>query len=229
MFERFTDRARRVIVLAQAEAMMLDHNYIGTEHLLLGLLHEGQGVAAQVLESLGIGLEAVREQVEDAAGRGQQAVPERTPFTAQAKKVLELARREAFQLGHHYIGTEHILLGLIREGDGTGARVLAGLGADLHQARQQVIWLLHDCQGNNRPASGGGGWQRPPGRRPRGHLPEILNRVESIGAQLSAIEEHPGIGPQTSLAEELHRLGEQIGQLRDLLTQQGTNRKKGAA
>jgi ATP-dependent Clp protease ATP-binding subunit ClpC len=138
MFERFTDRARRVIVLAQEEARMLNHNYIGTEHLLLGLLHEGQGLATQVLESLGIGLEAVREQVEEAVGRGQQAVPERTPFTPQAKKVLELARREAFQLGHHYIGTEHILLGLIREGDGTGARVLAGLGADLHLTRQQV-------------------------------------------------------------------------------------------
>jgi ATP-dependent Clp protease ATP-binding subunit ClpC len=229
MFERFTDRARRVIVLAQEEARMLNHNYIGTEHLLLGLLHEGQGVAAQVLESLGIGLAAVRERVEEAAGRGQQDVPKRTPFTPQAKKVLELARREAFQLGHHYIGTEHILLGLIREGDGVGAQVLAGLGADLHRTRQQVIRLLHDYQGNNQPASGRAGWQRSPGRRQRGHPAEILNRVESIGAQLSAIEEHLGIGSETSLAEELHRLGEEIGQLRDLLTQQDTDRKKGAA
>jgi ATP-dependent Clp protease ATP-binding subunit ClpC len=229
MFERFTDRARRVIALAQEEARMLNHNYIGTEHLLLGLLHEGQGVAAQVLEPLGIGLETVREQVEEAVGRGQQAVPKRTPFTPQAKKVLELARREAFQLGHHYIGTEHILLGLIREGDGVGAQVLVGLGADLHLTRRQVIRLLHDYQGNDQPVGGHRGWQRSPGRRQRGYLPEILNRVELIGAQLSAIEENPGIGPETSLAEELHRLGEQIGQLRDLLTQPGTDRKKGAA
>jgi len=229
MFERFTDRARRVIALAQEEARMLNHNYIGTEHLLLGLLHEGQGLAAQVLEPLGIGLEAAREQVEEAVGRGQQAAPIRTPFTPQAKKVLELARREAFQLGHHYIGTEHILLGLIREGDGVGAQVLAGLGADLHLTRQQVIRLLHDYQGNNQPAIRRGGWQRSPGRRQRGHLPEILDRVESIGAQLSAIEQNPGLGPETSLAEDLRRLGEQIGQLRDLLTQQGTDRKKGAA
>ena len=117
MFERFTDRARRVVVLAQEEARMLNHNYIGTEHILLGLIHEGEGVAAKALESLGISLEAVREQVEEIIGQGQQAPSGHIPFTPRAKKVLELSLREALQLGHNYIGTEHILLGLIREGE----------------------------------------------------------------------------------------------------------------
>src|SRR3990170_2789791 len=118
MFERFTDRARRVVVLAQEEARMLNHNYIGTEHILLGLIHEGEGVAAKALESLGISLEGVRQQVEEIIGQGQQAPSGHIPFTPRAKKVLELSLREALQLGHNYIGTEHILLGLIREGAG---------------------------------------------------------------------------------------------------------------
>src|ERR1035438_636575 len=118
MFERFTDRARRVVVLAQEEARMLNHNYIGTEHLLLGLIHEGEGVAAKVLESMGISLEAVRQQVEEIVGRGKDAPSGHIPFTPRAKKVLELSLREAQILGHNYIGTEHILLGLIREGEG---------------------------------------------------------------------------------------------------------------
>ena len=118
MFERFTDRARRVVVLAQEEARMLNHNYIGTEHILLGLIHEGEGVAAKALESLGISLDAVRQQVEEIIGQGQQAPSGHIPFTPRAKKVLELSLREALQLGHNYIGTEHILLGLIREGEG---------------------------------------------------------------------------------------------------------------
>ena len=121
MFERFTDRARRVVVLAQEEARMLNHNYIGTEHILLGLIHEGEGVAAKGLESLGISLEAVRSQVEEIIGQGQQAPSGHIPFTPRAKKVLELSLREALQLGHNYIGTEHILLGLIREGEGVAA------------------------------------------------------------------------------------------------------------
>ena len=141
MFERFTDRARRVMYLAHEEARLLNHTYVGTEHLLLGLIGEGQGVAAQALESLGVSLEAVREQVEQVIGRGQQAVPEHIPLTPRAKKVLELAHREAFQLGHNYIGTEHILLGLICEGKGVSAQVLADLGADLNRVRQQVIRL----------------------------------------------------------------------------------------
>ena len=131
MFERFTDRARRVVVLAQEEARLLNHNYIGTEHILLGLIHEGEGVAAKALESLGISLEAVRAQVEEIIGHGGQAPSGHIPFTPRAKKVLELSLREALQLGHNYIGTEHILLGLIREGEGVAAQVLVKLGADL--------------------------------------------------------------------------------------------------
>ncbi len=153
MFERFTDRARRVVVLAQEEARMLNHNYIGTEHILLGLIHEGEGVAAKAMESLGISLEAVRQQVEEIIGQGQQAPSGHIPFTPRAKKVLELSLREALQLGHNYIGTEHILLGLIREGEGVAAQVLVKLGADLNRVRQQVIQLLNGYQ-SKEPAGG---------------------------------------------------------------------------
>ena len=155
MFERFTDRARRVVVLAQEEARMLNHNYIGTEHILLGLIHEGEGVAAKALESLGISLGAVREQVQEIIGQGQQAPSGHIPFTPRAKKVLELSLREALQLGHNYIGTEHILLGLIREGEGVAAQVLVKLGADLNRVRQQVIQLLSGYQGKEPVSSGG--------------------------------------------------------------------------
>ena len=154
MFERFTDRARRVVVLAQEEARMLNHNYIGTEHILLGLIHEGEGVAAKALEALGISLEAVRSQVEEIIGQGQQAPSGHIPFTPRAKKVLELSLREALQLGHNYIGTEHILLGLIREGEGVAAQVLVKLGADLNRVRQQVIQLLSGYQGKEAATSG---------------------------------------------------------------------------
>ena len=154
MFERFTDRARRVVVLAQEEARMLNHNYIGTEHIVLGLIHEGEGVAAKALESLGISLEAVRSQVEEIIGQGQAAPTGHIPFTPRAKKVLELSLREALQLGHNYIGTEHILLGLIREGEGVAAQVLQKLGADLNRVRQQVIQLLsgHIGKGEGQPS-----------------------------------------------------------------------------
>ena len=155
MFERFTDRARRVVVLAQEEARMLNHNYIGTEHILLGLIHEGEGVAAKALEALGISLEAVRSQVEEIIGQGQQAPSGHIPFTPRAKKVLELSLREALQLGHNYIGTEHILLGLIREGEGVAAQVLVKLGADLNRVRTQVISLLSGYQGKEAATSGG--------------------------------------------------------------------------
>jgi ATP-dependent Clp protease ATP-binding subunit ClpC len=155
MFERFTDRARRVVVLAQEEARMLNHNYIGTEHILLGLIHEGEGVAAKGLEALGISLEGVRAQVEEIIGQGQQAPSGHIPFTPRAKKVLELSLREALQLGHNYIGTEHILLGLIREGEGVAAQVLVKLGADLNRVRQQVIQLLSGYQGKEAVTSGG--------------------------------------------------------------------------
>ncbi len=154
MFERFTDRARRVVVLAQEEARLLNHNYIGTEHILLGLIHEGEGVAAKALESLGISLEAVRNQVEEIIGQGGSSPSGHIPFTPRAKKVLELSLREALQLGHNYIGTEHILLGLIREGEGVAAQVLVKLGADLSRVRQQVIQLLSGYSG---PGGQGGG------------------------------------------------------------------------
>ncbi|GAA4106964.1 ATP-dependent Clp protease ATP-binding subunit [Enteractinococcus coprophilus] len=148
MFERFTDRARRVVVLAQEEARMLNHSYIGTEHILLGLIHEGDGVAAKALQSLDVSLGAVREQVREIIGQGQQAPSGHIPFTPRAKKVLELSLREALQLGHNYIGTEHILLGLIREGEGVAAQVLVQLGADLNRVRQTVIQLLSGYQGS---------------------------------------------------------------------------------
>ncbi|MFM8810978.1 MAG: ATP-dependent Clp protease ATP-binding subunit [Actinomycetota bacterium] len=148
MFERFTDRARRVVVLAQEEARLLNHSYIGTEHILLGLIHEGEGVAAKALESLNISLDAVRAQVEEIIGQGGSSPSGHIPFTPRAKKVLELSLREALQLGHNYIGTEHILLGLIREGEGVAAQVLVKLGADLSRVRQQVIQLLSGYQGS---------------------------------------------------------------------------------
>ncbi len=197
MFERFTDRARRVVVLAQEEARMLNHNYIGTEHILLGLIHEGEGVAAKALESLGISLDAVRQQVEEIIGQGQQAPSGHIPFTPRAKKVLELSLREALQLGHNYIGTEHILLGLIREGDGVAAQVLMKLGADLNRVRQQVIQLLHGGAGAAEEAEIGaaaGGI----GRRERRQLSEVIRRVESIQTRLSAVEGRAGTGPDTS-------------------------------
>ncbi len=147
MFERFTDRARRVLVLAQEEARLLNHSFIGTEHILLGLIHEGEGVAAKALESLGISLEAVREKVEETIGMAGTAPSGSPPFTPRAKKVLELSLREALQLGHSYIGTEHMLLGLVREGEGVAATVLVSLGADLGRVRQQVIQLMSGNQG----------------------------------------------------------------------------------
>jgi ATP-dependent Clp protease ATP-binding subunit ClpC len=152
---------------------MLNHNYIGTEHILLGLIHEGEGVAARALESLGISLDAVRQQVEEIIGRGQHVPTGKIPFTPRAKKVLELSLREALQLGHDYIGTEHILLGLIREGDGVAAQVLVSLGADLNRVRQQVIQLLHGYQGQE-PAVGPGD--------------DLLGQLASFSARLAVIE-----------------------------------------
>src|SRR5436190_11118949 len=186
MFERFTDRARRVVVLAQEEARMLNHTHIGTEHLLLGLIHEGEGVAAKALKSLGISLPAVRREVKEIIGRGDQPPPGHIPFTPQAKKVLELSLRESNQLGHSYIGTEHILLGLLREGEGVAAQVLVKMGTDLNRVRQQVIELLHGHSG-----------ERPPsGRRLRarsgGDIPDLLDALDQ---RLEAIERWVGMRP----------------------------------
>jgi ATP-dependent Clp protease ATP-binding subunit ClpC len=181
MFERFTDRARRVVVLAQEEARMLNHDYIGTEHLLLGLIHEGRGVAAKALESLGISLEVVRQQVEEIIGLGQQAPSGHIPFTPRAKKVLELSLRESLQLGQDYIGTEHILLGLLREGDGVAAQVLVKLGADLNRVRQQVIQLVTGRHGEE--VTGEANWQ---GERARAGLPDdAFTRIDALDQEIA--------------------------------------------
>ncbi len=195
MFERFTDRARRVVVLAQEEARMLNHNYIGTEHILLGLIHEGEGVAAKALESLGISLEAVRSQVEEIIGQGQAAPTGHIPFTPRAKKVLELSLREALQLGHNYIGTEHILLGLIREGEGVAAQVLQKLGADLNRVRQQVIQLLSGytgAKGEGQP----GGEQAPQGSMV----------LDQFGRNLTQLARETKLDPVIGREKEIERV-----------------------
>jgi len=196
MFERFTDRARRVVVLAQEEARMLNHNYIGTEHILLGLIHEGEGVAAKALESLGISLEAVRQQVEEIIGQGQQAPSGHIPFTPRAKKVLELSLREALQLGHNYIGTEHILLGLIREGEGVAAQVLVKLGADLNRVRQQVIQLLSGYQGKE-PATAGG---------PAEGTPSTSLVLDQFGRNLTVAAREGKLDPVIGREKEIERV-----------------------
>ena len=204
MFERFTDRARRVVVLAQEEARMLNHNYIGTEHILLGLIHEGEGVAAKALESLGISLDAVRQQVEEIIGQGQQAPSGHIPFTPRAKKVLELSLREALQLGHNYIGTEHILLGLIREGDGVAAQVLVRLGADLDRVRQQVIQLLHGYPDQDAESAG----SQPSERASAGLPDDALARFDALDRRLTALERWVSIQP------DLEDLDQEIAQVR---------------
>jgi hypothetical protein len=191
MFERFTDRGRRVVELAQEETKRLNHTYIGTEHILLGLLREGDGVAATALESLGISLDVVRQQVEELIGRGEQAPSGHIPFTPRAKKVLEFSLRESQQLGHNYIGTEHILLGLIREGDGVAAQVLVSLGADLNGVRQQVIQLLQGHPADE-PVSA-----RSATRVLR-LLPTVQARLEAVEQRLAAIEQRMSAGPDTS-------------------------------
>jgi ATP-dependent Clp protease ATP-binding subunit ClpC len=154
VFERFTDRARRVVVFAQEEARMLDHNYIGTEHILLGLLRVEDGLAAKALRSVGVSLGAVRGQVEEIIGVGNASVESHLPFTPRSKKVLEISLREALQLGHNYIGTEHILLGLIREGEGVAVQVLEVLGADRNRARQTILKLVSEYRGETETPGG---------------------------------------------------------------------------
>ncbi|QGH70537.1 ATP-dependent Clp protease ATP-binding subunit [Pseudactinotalea sp. HY158] len=197
MFERFTDRARRVVVLAQEEARMLNHNYIGTEHILLGLIHEGEGVAAKSLESLNISLEAVRSQVQEIIGEGQQSPTGHIPFTPRAKKVLELSLREALQLGHNYIGTEHILLGLIREGEGIAAQVLTKLGADLTRVRQQVIQLLSGYQGGKDTVAAGG---------PAEGTPSGSAVLDQFGRNLTQAARDNKLDPVIGRANEIERV-----------------------
>src|SRR2546425_12265959 len=156
LFERFTERARQVVVLAQDEARALKHNYIGTEHILLGLLREEEGLAARVLESLDITVEEVRAQVARIVGQGDEVTTGQIPFTPRAKKVLELALREALSLGHNYIGTEHILLGLVRENEGVAARILLDFDADAEKIRNEIIRMLSG-PGRRQGQGGGGG------------------------------------------------------------------------
>jgi ATP-dependent Clp protease ATP-binding subunit ClpC len=199
LFERFTDRARRVVVLAQEEARLLNHNYIGTEHILLGLIHEGEGVAARALESLGISLESVRSQVVEIIGQGAQAPSGHIPFTPRAKKVLELSLREALQLGHNYIGTEHILLGLIREGEGVAAQVLQKLGAELHKVRQTVIQLLSGAQGEEQaePATASGR---------RGEAASGSTVLDQFGRNLTQFARERKLDPVIGRQREIERV-----------------------
>ena len=200
MFERFTDRARRVVVLAQEEARLLNHNYIGTEHILLGLIHEGEGVAARGLESLGISLDSVRSQVVEIIGQGQQSPSGHIPFTPRAKKVLELSLREALQLGHNYIGTEHILLGLIREGEGVAAQVLQKLGADLPKVRQTVIQLLSGVSGEESSQSGGGS------QSSRESSPSGSTVLDQFGRNLTQMARDHDLDPVIGRKNEIERV-----------------------
>jgi ATP-dependent Clp protease ATP-binding subunit ClpC len=207
VFERFTDRARRVVVLAQEEARLLNHNYIGTEHILLGLIHEGEGVAAKALESLGISLEGVRSQVEEIIGQGGSSPSGHIPFTPRAKKVLELSLREALQLGHNYIGTEHILLGLIREGEGVAAQVLVKLGADLSRVRQQVIQLLSGYSGSGQAG------QTPSGDKAGataggsgGDAPSGSLVLDQFGRNLTQLAKDKKLDPVIGRARETERV-----------------------
>ena len=284
MFERFTDRARRAMALAQEEAQR-HHSGVGTEHLLLGLIQEGEGVAAKALEALGISLETVSQQIQEIIGPAKPPPSRQSRFSPRARQVLKLSLREALQLGHHYIGTEHLLLGLMREGEGVAAQVLDKLGADLSGVRQQVIQVLQGYQGQEEPEAGRTA-PRPGGARPGqpGTLAEILRGVDSIDSRLSAMEQSVGAGPEvsdlderiaqarrdkesaasaedyeraaqlrdrerqllaeksarqaewaaahldlSSLAEGLHRVGDEVRQLRELLRRGGADRQDGAA
>ncbi|MBO0848493.1 MAG: NDP-hexose 4-ketoreductase, partial [Pseudonocardia sp.] len=199
MFERFTDRARRVVVLAQEEARALNHNYIGTEHILLGLIQEGDGVAAKVLESLGVSLEGVRQQVEEIIGHGQEAPSGHIPFTPRGKKVLELSLREALQLGHNYIGSEHILLGLIREGEGVAAQVLVKLGADLDRVRQQVLQSLSGHQGTEPLEGVSGGPSRT-------ETPASSLVLDQFGRNLTQSAREGKLDPVIGRSKEIERV-----------------------
>jgi ATP-dependent Clp protease ATP-binding subunit ClpC len=195
MFQRFTDQARRVVTLAQEEARMLRHNRIGTEHLLLGLIQVDDGIAAASLEALGISRAAVRERVEEIIGTGRWAPPVNIPYAPQAKRVLDMSLREALALGHHTIGTEHILLGLIREGESPAAQVLATLGAELSLVREQVLELLQDTPDEEQGTGPGPLRSGPADAGERGLLPDAISRFESIDSRLSAVEQRVGTGP----------------------------------
>jgi ATP-dependent Clp protease ATP-binding subunit ClpC len=203
MFERFTDRARRVVVLAQEESRLLGHNYIGTEHLLLGLLAEQEGVAARALRSLGITLDAAREQVREIIGPGPQEVRGHIPFTPRAKKILELSLREALKLGSEVISTEHLLLGLVDEGAGVGAQILERLGAPAPAVREAVI-ILAEAEPEVTPARPEAGVRSfaQSVRLPIEALAEFKELIASIDRRLAAIERHLGIAEVANAEEE---------------------------
>lgn len=204
MFERFTDRARRVIVLAQEEARMLNHNYIGTEHILLGLIHEGEGIAARALESLGVNLTAVREQVQEIIGSGPQASSGHIPFTPRAKKILELSMREAIQLNHGYIGTEHILLGMVRANEGVANQILSKLGAEPAKVRQTVMDLISGYPGNssegNKEAAGVGAGNSREG------TPAGSAILDQFGRNLTAAAREGKLDPVIGRFKEMERV-----------------------
>ena len=218
MFERFTDQARRVVVLAQEEARDLSHGYIGTEHILLGLLAERDGVAAQALTALGVGLDAARHQVQEIIGEGAPQPSGHIPFTPRTKKVLELSLREALTLGHNYIGTEHILLGLVREGDGVAAQVLVKMGADLNRVRQEVIILLHGQPEEEAGAAEKPGESPAPEERPHpataGHLSQPV-RVAGSRIQLESVNVRIGemIGRLDMVVERLVSMEERLASI----------------
>jgi len=203
MFERFTDRARRVVVMAQEEARLLQHSYIGTEHMLLGLLSEGEGLAARVLRDLEINLEALAEEVKELIGRGASSPSGHIPFTPEAKKALELSLRESLQLGHDYIGTEHLLLGVLHQGDGAAPEVLVRHGADLNTVRGRVAELLAQHQGQPKVKRGPGATA----------LSEISLQLAMIGQRLTAIEARLGIEEPAAHAE-LRGIVEEISEVR---------------
>ena len=244
MFQRFTDRARRVVVLAEEEARLLRHNAVGPEHLLLGLLHEGEGVAARALESLGVTREAVRQQVEQIIGAGQQAPGGHVLFAPRAKKVLELSLREAMALGHNYVGTEHILLAMLREGDSVAAQALTGLGIGHAQVRERVLGLLAgereqidpqaqmadlitaaeqltQVQQDKEAAFDAGEFEAAAALRDREK--QLLADKLRLENQVTA-----GVAGQAILAENL-RLRRELQRLRDLLRQHGIEPDSGSA
>ena len=240
MFEKFTDRARRVVVLAQEEARLLRHDYIGTEHLLLGLIHEGDSVAARALESLEVTLDAVRGEIEEIMGASSSVPQGHIPFTPRAKKVLELSLREARSLGSDYIGPEHILLGLLREREGVGVQVLVRLGIDLNRVRQRVIQLMR-AEGGGGPEGGADSESRPALARSRGPL-EVLRRLDGIESRLHGIESwllelelsvRTTMGrsdlPETLAAADSSALSDEIERLRRLLREHGIEPEGGAA
>jgi len=203
MFERFTERARKVVVLAQEEARHFNHNYIGTEHLLLGLLREDEGVAARALGSLNVTLDEVREQVESIVGYGEEGTGGQAPFTPRSKKVLELALREALQLGHNYIGTEHILLGLVRESEGVAARVLSNLGVDPDKVRREVVRMLgggRSQRGRSGSGEAAGGGRGVEAKRPK------TRQLDQYGRNLTAFADESKLDPVIGRAQEIERI-----------------------